>query len=756
MPQGGCLQKPREPEVRKATAVATVIMVFAALVVWGPPGSASARPKAAAGAAPAANATVELAVADVSPNTPAVSATPHPLTFTLSVTNNTDEPLHVMVSADRSDPIATRTQLEQVMAAPRPPSPDQVSPVRATGNAEVAAAGTATVTIRTFTTTDGFLAREHGWVCLCANAIYPFWFTASYRGTSTSAPTSGTATAQTYLPSFVAPPVHNTVSWIWPLLDRPHRLLQSRVFTDDQLAEELAPGGRLANLLDVLQRVAGSVPLTVVTDPDLIDSIAQMSTGYRVATKTGLIAGTGAADARQWLSQLRTLLTAHPELPVEFTPFADPAVDSLSRAGLSWSTRLPAALRDRVSAAIGRFPTAPQLVWPIERRLAPSTLGSLVVQGARAVVVADRSLTGGTAESTPPSALAPVRSGRGRTLLAVTSGTVQLLTGQVLTQSRAGLGLLPELVSELASQAVQNINANVTAPGYVVIAAPRTLDVDVDVAVRTLEATAHTVWSRPMSVEDAIADPAVPRLDRGTIRIGSEGPSLSPQLLSTLRGVSQMLPPLAQLYHDKAAGAAFVAPFPDAIARCESSSLLADRPLANSFANHLAGVVSATRRAVFIVPPSDKRHRYTLTSKNSLLPVTVVNKLNADVDVRIFVATRGGVPGLTASDEDKKFAIAANSRQQLHIPIHVDRVGSFTVVVRLRTAGPDGLVLGSPTALSVRSTALGAIGVIITVIAAVVLALAVLFRAIRRFRRPSQPPGQVAARDDTPAAVGTE
>lgn len=721
--------------MRRTSTCTAVILLLAGFLLGGFVLGVTATPASAEHRAGG----VTVAVADVSPNTPAVSATPRRLTFKLDLANTTSETQHVVVTADRSDPIGSRQQLERVMAAPRAPSPDQVSPLRASATVDLPPSGMQTVVLRTFTTTDSTLAREHGWVCLCVDAIYPFWFTATYHG----AATSGTASAQTYVPAFVSRPVRSSVSWVWPLLDRPHRLLQARVFTDDALATELGPQGRLTNLLTVIERVASTVPLTIMTDPDLIDSIAQMSTGYRVATANGLIPGTGAADAQAWLTRLRAVLDSHPQLQLEFTPFADPAVDSLSRAGVGWPTHVDTAVSRRIAEAIGRTPGPARLVWPVDRRVARSTLATLVGHGAKSVIVADRTLTAGTAQADPQSALAPVHTANGPATLAVTSGTVQQLAGQVLGGSGPALGLLPELVSELAVQVVQNTSSDSTASPYVLITPPRNLDVDVDVAVRTLEATASTVWSRPLTVEDALADSTVARVDRGTVRIGVEGPSIDPHLLSTLQQVSQALPQLAQLYHDPALGAAFVAPFPTAIARCRSSSLLARPALAGSLGAHLARVVTTTRQSVSIVPPSDKRHRYTLTSKNSKLPVTVVNKLNADVQLRISVTTRGGVLGLTAGALHKKYVIAANSREQLRIPIHVDRVGTFTVVVRLRTTGPNPMVLGSPTALSVRSTALGRIGVIITVVAAVVLALAVLVRAVRRFRR-QPPPGAPA------------
>ena len=54
------------------------------------------------------------------------------------------------------------------------------------------------------------------------------------------------------------------------------------VFTDEQLAGEISPGGRLDRALQVAELVAGKVRLTLVVDPDLLDSLAVMASPSRL------------------------------------------------------------------------------------------------------------------------------------------------------------------------------------------------------------------------------------------------------------------------------------------------------------------------------------------------------------------------------------------------------------------------------------------------------------------------------------------
>jgi hypothetical protein len=95
--------------------------------------------------------------------------------------------------------------------------------------------------------------------------------------------------------------------------------------------------------------------------------------------------------------------------------------------------------------------------------------------------------------------------------------------------------------------------------------------------------------------------------------------------------------------------------------------------------------------------------------------------------------------------------VAPSSTVQVRLPTHVDRVGRFEVRVFLST--PDGLSMSSPITLTVHSTALGTVGVVITVIAGVVLVAALLIRFVRRMRRRRRPPSAPPAPEPTPVAT---
>lgn len=722
---------------RRFAALGGVALVLASTIIGLAPASAGAAVKPG---------DVTMTVTDVTPNSPELSYTPQPMAFSLSLVNNTDKPLtDVTISAARSnDPITSQAKLDAAIAHPKVPSSDLVTTLKTTLTTTLTPRIPAALLFAT--TTDIPTDAE---ICLCSNAIYPIYFTAEYT------PPGGSpvriASTQTYLPSFTGKPTKpakSQISWVWPLLDRPHRLYQTRVFRDDDLATEIAPGGRLDQLLEVVEHVGASVPMTLVTDPELIDELYVMQTGYRVRIGTTIVAGTGATDAAAWLGRLRAVL-ADGKMELTFSAPADPAVESLHQAGVTWSaTTVDKAALRRISTALGGEVPPSDIAWPAGSTLTRSTLSTLVGTGTKIVIVSDTTLPKGSGQSVIPDALAPLTTSSGQAIAAVTSTPIERWVARVLTPGGPGLAALPQLVAELAIRAVKSL----TQSHYVVITPPRELTVDPAVAERMILATAQTPWSSPLPLRLAVG--SITPVGHGVLHGRVEPPRLAPAAVANLQFVAHALPGLRSLYADTptatAATEAWAAALGDvdaAAQRCASSELLTEPALSIQCSQSVANKVAGVRNAVYVARPSGGG-QYTLASKNSRLPITIVNHLPAAVRVRVSVRTVNGVPGFSAPDVER--TIDANSTVQLRVPTHVNRVGRIDVEATLST--PDGISLGGTVRLTVHSTALGTIGVIITIVAALVLLIALLVRLIRRLRRGRHP----APTKAEPTPVATE
>jgi hypothetical protein len=184
------------------------------------------------------------------------------------------------------------------------------------------------------------------------------------------------------------------VSMLYPLADQPRRLPtgpgEGVLLGDDQLAASLSPGGRLDGLLAALESgaPAGSPvrdAVCLAVDPDLLRTVRDMSTGYRVRGPDGREAdGRGVAVASQWLDRLRVQAAGR---CVVALPFADADLVALSRAGLVDLTRYATVDGARIASEILRTPVRAGITWPADGLLDERSLGDFARDGGKEVVL---------------------------------------------------------------------------------------------------------------------------------------------------------------------------------------------------------------------------------------------------------------------------------------------------------------------------------------------------------------------------------
>ncbi len=677
---------------------------------------------------------VSVRVVDLSPSTPARSAAKRPLLVTLDLTNTTGAALHdVRIVGRRGDPLTTQARLDQLLAA-RTPTPSGIDiPTAKPVRIDLPADGVAHRVV--FRSTYGVPSGSG--VCQCADrGVYPLFFTAEHA--DDAGIVKDLDTAVTFLPSFLVRPKPVGVSWVWPLIDRPHRLSGSTVFTDDALATEVNPGGRLDRALATVEQVADQVPLTLVVDPELLDELEVMAAGkYTVDTGSAApVPGTGAGAARTWLNRFTGVLDGHPEVAVGFTPYADPDIPSLSLQNLRWRTAMPTDMTARVRSALGGRALDYRLGWPASGAYTRRSLATLAGSGTRSVLLSSTDVTprdgagGGVV-----SGIAAVRSG-GHTL---TAGLLDpALQGDVaasLDVSAPSATRLPALLSGIAIRAAEQPQDTHT----VVLTPPRYVDTDPDTAAHVITATSRSPFSAPIALADALSPTRRPDTHSSLVAFPSTTRTLPSQITSSAADTTSTLPAVDSMLSGvgrAASGAA--AELPVALQRTESSYWLSHPGTGKAFADALNRRVHDLADGVRIVPPSSGV--YTLASSNARMPVTVENKLNYPVQVRVRVHTDNGLPGFAARDIGAQ-RIEAHARRTLHLPTSIARSGRIQIEAQLLS--PKRQTLGGPVSLTVHSTAFGVIGIIITVVAGAVLAVALLVRLARRLlarrRRPGTP-----------------
>jgi len=684
----------------------------------------------AAAREPLTDHSVRVTVLRVEPSTPARSSSPQPLTVELRLTNTTDQSFDKLaVKGERGNPISSQQALDDAIAQPKPPDPDQAATF-STKQPVTASLGPRSSSTVEFASTSSSTSGDATGLCICQNRIYPLYFT--LHTTTPSGDDLVVGSGQTYIPAFgESKPQPVQVSWVWPIIDRPHRLTGDLVFTDDDLAVSITDG-RLNRVLQVVETAGRVVAMTLLVDPALIDELAVMSAGpYQVQSGATLVPGFGTDAAQTWLKRLRAALDANPKITIAFTPPADPDVESLTRNGLAWTVGLSSAAQDRVTTALGGHPVSSDVSWPAGGALSGDTLDAIVRQGARTVILSDAALPGGAKLARAPNALAALQTPGGPVLAAVTSSRIQRYVASVLAVGGKGLADLPNLVAEVAIRAV----ADGTSSHYVVIVAPRAIDPS-EVAGRAILATAHVYWSTPLPL-GAASPPTVEPADHGQLVPPPAGSlALSPLTIAAAQNLSRVVPALTSMLSSADANT-LLGSLPAAAQRAESTAWRTAPAAGLAYAEQLRRRISAIETGVHILKPSGGT--YTLASRNSPLPVTIKNDLNVAVVVRVQVSSANGLPGFSASNVGQ-LRIPAGAKLPLHIPTQLDRTGRFVVQATLYTPSGD-VQLGPTVLLKVHSTALGAIGVIITISAAAVLVLALLIRLVRRLRNPNPAPG---------------
>jgi hypothetical protein len=618
---------------------------------------------------------------------------------------------------------------------------------------------------------------------LTDDGVYPALV--NVNGTRSGGAAERVGELSTYLVVQPAAPADRTaVAWLWPFTDRPHRNAGG-AFTDDALAGELAPGGRLFRALAVLEQLppapgsATPPPVTLAVDPPLLEEVAAMAAGrYTVGDRVG----GGTEDAADFLTRLRRVAAAH---PVAALPYADVDADALVSAGLDAAltrtlpgtpegtahqpvgddgTAAGATGADRggaegdtgagaaiVRAVLGVAPRT-DLAWPVGDTVDPGTLDVLAGGGASTVVLPETALTGGDrAVGAVPGTVAAARSD-----LSTSTGTATaLVTDDALTAVVAAAGTEPggpriaeqRYLAELAvltgrPDDAQPDDAQPAAARTVLVAPPRQVDADPVWASAMIGDTVTQPWLAAASVTDLADGPVseagrLARPDRPGGGLGREGMAVIAGSVGVRNDFAAAVP------GDPATA---LAGYDAAIARAGSAAWRDDPAGFTAAAEDLRRTVTALRDRVRLLDPADGT--YSLASSDAPLVLTVRNDLPFAVDVRLQLSARGNV-GFSADDVGVT-TLQPESRTTMRVPAHVRQSGSFTVTAALTT--PTGGPLGEPVQMQVKSTAYGTVTVLITLGAAALLGLLFLRRLVRFLlaRRRGAPPAE------DPAALGPQ
>ena len=546
-----------------------------------------------------------------------------------------------------------------------------------------------------------------------------------------------------YLPDGIA---GTRVTLLWPLLDRPHRLTGGTasgpvVFTDDLLARSVSPGGRLDTLLDAAVAVTGTVRLTLVVDPEVIEALDRMTApgGYRVLSGRTTVAGKGGPAAAAWLARLHAIAPKH---LLVATPYADPDVVALERGGDQALGQFQQPDLDETQRVLGVQPST-KLSWPPDGQLTDTALDDVVARGASAVVLDPTALPGEPAgpPGRTPSGVSPLPALSGQAVALVSDPVVQnlLARGGAGTGGFAGGPRLAEqrLLAELAMITAEAPNDDRT----VLLAPPRRWNPTAGYADAIAADVGRISWLTGLDGLQAAG--GTEPVDRGPLTYPADArrrelPGAQIRDLGTVQ--TEVADFRSALDNEDAREV--LGPYGDAVRRAGSSAWRGMPAAGQAYASRLLRSIDGLRGAVTM--SSSATGDYTLASSDSPLLITLDNRLTVPVSVRIKLTTPAGFETRDAGVQQ----IPAGGKRTVKVLASVQRTGTFAVKGQATT--PAGGALGNEITLSVRSTAYGGLALGITGLAFAVLVGAVLVRLVRRLRArgggPPVPAGSPADR----------
>ncbi|WP_446039738.1 DUF6049 family protein [Streptomyces sp. SID1121] len=460
------------------------------------------------------------------------------------------------------------------------------------------------------------------------------------------------------------------ITYLWPLISTTRMSAQTGsddqqtpVFENDDLAGELAPGGRL----DQMVSLGNQLPVTWVIDPDLLASADAMAGNYRVRSGKTTVPGKSQSVARQWLNSLEKAVQ---DRKVVALPFADPDLASLAHRGKNVSGSL-SQLQPATDAAVSTVDTvlhvkpSVDFAWPVNGAIDPSIVDVATSAGAHKVITRSDSLQDNL--SYTPTAARPI--GGGTTAVVADTRLSTAFQGDMTSADDSILAVQKFLAQSLAVTLQQPGNQRS------IVVAPQRMP-----TVAQAQSMAHALrgldaerWTQPSDLPAAAA--AKPDPDANTKVPGSSrypkklrNQELSTQAFQEIRTTQDALDKFKAVLSlpDRVD-----APFSNAINRALSTSWRGDRTDAEQYRRSVDTYLKTLTDEVQLVPKSD----LTLSGRSATIPVTVQNNLLQGVD-HLMLRLESGQPTRLKIDGSKDVA---------EQPIKID--GGHSQSVKFSAAG---------------------------------------------------------------------
>lgn len=537
---------------------------------------------------------------------------------------------------------------------------------------------------------------------------------------------------------------HKTeLTYLWPLISGTQLTArtdtdeqQSPVFRNDDLAKELAPGGRLQQMV----ARGAKLPVTWVIDPDLLASVEAMTKGYQVEDDDHAHSdtdedvathdGKGQENAKRWL---RDLQKAVGDKRVVALPFADPDLASLAHHGKNVSgalSNLKSATELASKTVETMFGSKPRtdFAWPVDGAVDPSIVKVATSAGARHIITRSDSLreTGGLTYT--PSSVRPI--GHGVTAVSADAELSTAFTGDMTRADNSTLAVQRFLAQSLilTLQTPSNQRSVVVAPQRT----PSTSQAQA--MAKGLEGLGSKRWTEPTSLDSAAKatpDPAANRRVPGQRAYPS---SLRHRELPTkaFEDIQRTHRTLNSFKVILSARDRVATPFGNSIMRQMSTSWRGHRKPAAEYRDGVQDYLTSLTQQVHLIHKSNP----TLSGRSGTIPVTVQNGLLQNVR-GLKLVLQSSQPNRLSTSDAQPISVEGGHSQSVKFQTSAHANGRVWVTAQLYTE--DGKPYGAPVNFEVNVTEITSAVILVIAGGVLLLVLAGIRIYIQRKRRTSAP-----------------
>ncbi|MFJ3231361.1 DUF6049 family protein [Streptomyces sp. NPDC086787] len=491
-------------------------------------------------------------------------------------------------------------------------------------------------------------------------------------------------------------------TYLWPLISTVHMTAktgageqQTPVFLNDDLAKDIAPGGRLEQML----ALGKELDVTWVIDPDLLASVDAMTRSYQIQNDDGTTtAGTHQAVAKQWLADLQKAVA---DKEVVALPFADPDLASLAHTGTSVTGSL-SHLKDATDVAATTVETVlhvtptTDFAWPVDGAVDPSIVKVATSAGADKVIARSDSLRETGSLSYTPSAARPV--GGGTTAVVADARLSTAFEGDLTKADSTTLAVQQFLAQSLA------LNLQTSRQRAIVVAPQRMPSASQAQAMaQAIAMLQGSTWDETENLSAAAAAKPDPG---ATTRIPSTSAypsSLRRQELprSAFEQIARTQDKLDNFQVVLTDRSRVATPFGRAINRGMSTSWRGRAAEGDSFRQGVESWLDQLSDQVKLIDKSETK----LSGRSATIPVTVQNNLVQGVDHLVLrltstMPTRLKIGGKAYAE--RPVAVNGGHSQSVKFTTSANANGRVTVIAQLYTQ--DGQEYGAPVSFDVKVT----------------------------------------------------